>query len=100
MATTALGMPRTGIWPSTERIDRPYCMYSYRGVLRDGPRVIWTCIHEHPHRDIGPQAAMRCSGSEWHRRKEAGEDLSGEWRPRARKPPVFAPLPQDAELPF
>jgi hypothetical protein len=43
----------------------------YRGVIRDGQAVVWTCAHLHRNRDMSPgirQSARDCARQELARR--------------------------------
>jgi len=57
----------------------------YRGVLREGRKVIWTCPHLHHNRDMSPgirQSARDCARAESQERR--GE-APGEPHPRSAR---------------
>jgi hypothetical protein len=51
--------------PSTVRVGN-----RYRGVIRDGRKIVWTCEHLHHNRDMSPgihQSARDCAMQELRR---------------------------------
>lgn len=50
--------------------------YLYRGVIRDGNKIVWTCEHLHHNRDMSPgirQSARDCAAKELQMREVAAE---------------------------
>ena len=60
------GTGRDQMRPSTVREGN-----HYRGAIRDGKRIVWTCEHLHRNRDMSPgirQSARDCAAQEVKRR--------------------------------
>lgn len=64
------------IRPSTETLKDQWGILTYRGVLRDGKRVVWRCEckggHEARRFSYSTLSAWSCAARELRRRQEEG----------------------------